>query len=585
MSEGQAEERARRFELLHRIGLALSTEKNRERLLETILVEAKELCHADGGTLYLRTDDDHLRFAIMRSDSLGIRLGGTTGKTIDLPSIPMMDEATGAANKSNVATFAAAVGRSVNVPDAYDTQSFDFSGPKRFDARHGYRSQSFLTIPMLNHEDRVIGVLQLINARDSKTGELAPFSEEDQKLVEALASQAGIALHNQMLLEEQRQLLESFIQVLAAAIDAKSRHTGGHCERVPVLAEMLVDAACDAKDGAVASFAMTDEERYEFRIAAWLHDCGKVTTPVHVMDKGTKLETIFDRIAIVRERFEVLRRDAELAYLRRSHSDGVDPTQTWTQYQSELRALDDDLAFLERVNVGGEFLAEADQERIRTLAQKTYLRGGQECPLLTAEEQQNLLVRRGTLTDDERLIINGHMVQTIRMLESLPFPRSLRRIPEYAGGHHETMDGRGYPRGVYAGDMSIPARIMAIADVFEALTAKDRPYKPGKKLSEAMRIMGEMKRYNNLDPDLFDLFVSSGVYRAYGNYYLPAEQIDDVDEAALLAIVPKPFSMPPEPERQARWRSFLPEYEDEEHHSVRPPDVSLRPEWLRREGR
>jgi HD-GYP domain-containing protein (c-di-GMP phosphodiesterase class II) len=438
---------------------------------------------------------------------------------------------------------------------------------------------------MLNHEDRVIGVLQLINARDAETGELMPFSEEDQKLVEALASQAGIALHNQMLLEEQRQLLESFIQVIAAAIDAKSRHTGGHCKRVPVLAEMLLDAACEAKDGAVASFEMTDEERYEFRIAAWLHDCGKVTTPVHVMDKSTKLETIFDRIAIVRERFEVLRRDAELAYIRRLHGGEGDPTQAWTLYQGELRALDDDMAFLERANVGGEFLAEADQERIRAIAGKTYRRGDQECPLLTADELQNLLVRRGTLTDEERVIINGHMVQTIRMLESLPFPRSLRRIPEYAGGHHETMDGRGYPKGVHAGELSIPARIMTIADVFEALTAKDRPYKPGKKLSEAMRIMGEMKRHNQLDPDIFDLFVTSGVYRAYGDYYLPPEQIDDVDEGALLAIVPKPFAVPPEAERRARWRAFLPEYEDQEHRSVRPPEVSLRPEWLRREGR
>lgn len=576
------EEKLRHLELLHRVGMALSTEKNRDRLLETILVEAKDICRADGGTLYLRTQDDHLRFAIMRSDSLGIRLGGTTGKPIELPSLPMFDPETGEPNHSNVATYAASLKRSVNVGDAYDTQSFDFTGTKRFDAHHQYRSQSFLTIPLLNHEDWVIGVLQLINARDPQTGEAVPFPPEDQQLVEALASQAGIALHNQMLLEEQRVLLESFIKVLAAAIDAKSPHTGGHCERVPVLAEMLVHVACEQREGAFGAFDMTDEERYEFRIAAWLHDCGKVITPPHVMDKATKLETIFDRMEMVRERFEILRRDAELEAWHAVRDGALHPDDAWSQCQEKCTELDAELAFLERVNVGSEFLADADIARLREIAGRRYRRNGRMVPLLSDEEVENLSVRRGTLTEKERLVINGHMVQTIRMLESLPFPRYLERIPEYAGGHHERMDGSGYPRGLYAGDMSLPARVMAIADVFEALTAKDRPYKPGKPLSEAMRIMGEMKRYNHLDPELFDLFVSSGVYREYAKRFVSPEQIDEVDEASLLAVEPIPFDLPPPEDRALRALGFLPEYEDQVHRSVHPPPVSMPPDWLPR---
>ncbi len=577
MTEISLEEKLRRLELLHRVGMSLSTEKNWDRLLETILIEAKGICHADGGTLYLRTSDDHLRFAIMRSDSLGIRLGGTTGRSIDLPALPMFDPETGEPNHANVATYAASLERSVNVGDAYDTQTFDFTGTKRFDNHHHYRSKSFLTIPMLNHEDRVLGVLQLINARDPKSGRVLPFAPEDQQLVEALASQAGIALHNQVLLDEQRALLESFIKVLAAAIDAKSPHTGGHCERVPVLAEMLVHAACEERNGPFGGFDMSEEERYEFRIAAWLHDCGKVVTPPHVMEKATKLETIFDRMNVIRERIEILKRDAELDTWRRIRDGAVHADEAFAQLEAELAALDDDLAFLEHVNVGGEFLDDQDIARIRAIGERRYRRGGAWVLLLTEDEITNLSVRRGTLTQQERLVINGHMVQTIRMLESLPFPGYLSRVPEYAGGHHERMDGKGYPRGLFAGDMSVPARIMAVADVFEALTAKDRPYKPGKRLSEAMGIMGEMKRANHLDPEIFDMFVRTGVYREYARRFVSPEQIDPVDEESLLAIEPRPFDLPAPEERALRGEGFLPEYEDQAHRSVHPPPVSTDP--------
>lgn len=551
------QEQTSTFELLHRIGIALSAERDKERLLEMILLEAKNLCHADGGTLYLRTDADELRFAIMRTDSLDIALGGTTGKPIQLPALPMYVD--GTPNERNVATCAALRKATFNIPDAYTAQGFDFSGTKAFDERNGFRSQSFLTIPLVNNEGEVIGVIQLLNAKDESTGKTIPFSPENQSVVEALASQAAIALDNQLLLEAQKDLLESFIKLIASAIDAKSPYTGGHCERVPLLTQMLAEAVCQEQEGRFASFSLTKEEWYELRIASWLHDCGKVVTPIHIMDKATKLEIIHDRMHDVRSRFEVLKRDAEIAYLK-GLAAGQDPESLAQTKEAAWKSLDDDLAFLESANRGSEFLAPDKQERIADIGRRSYTEAGQQRHLLSDDEIRNLQISRGTLNDEERLVINEHIVQTIEMLKALPFPRPLQRVPEYAGGHHEKMDGTGYPHGIFAGDMSVPARIMAIADVFEALTAQDRPYKSGKTLSEAVRIMGFMKKDNHLDPDLLDLFIRSGVYRAYGEKYLPAELIDEVDEDAFFAIQPKEYTLPSDETRKQRFESYLPEY-------------------------
>ncbi len=554
------EDKLRRLELLLRVGVALSAETDTGRLLELILLEAKELTRADGGTLYLRQDEEHLCFAIMRTDSLGIALGGTTGQPITLPSIPLRDPETGAPNHRHIASSAALRKQSINIPDAYDTTRFDFSGTKAFDAQSGYRSVSFLTIPMLDAEGRVVGVLQLINARHPETQEVIAFDDLDQQTVEVLASQAGVSLQNKLLRDAQRDLLESFIRMIASAIDAKSGYTGGHCERVPLIAEMLARAACAAKTGPFADFQLSELEWYELHIGAWLHDCGKVVTPVHVMDKSKKLETIFDRIETVKTRVEVLKRDAKLAAYERERA-GQAPESVAAELERELLALDDDLAFLTATNFGGELLPRAGQERVRKIAERTLELGGERVSLLDAEEVRNLSVSRGTLTDEERLVINAHMVHTVNILNALPFPPQLSRVPEYATGHHEKMDGTGYPRGIFAGDLSVPARIMAVADVFEALTAVDRPYKQPKKLSEVMSIMGRMKEQHHLDPEVFDLFVSSGTYRTYAEQYLPPELVDAVDEQKLLAIIPPPLALPPEHERKLRWQRVLPEYQ------------------------
>lgn len=560
-------QRREHLERVLQVGLALGQERNRERLLERIVVAAQDLCRADGGTLYLRDDDDTLRFAIMRTTSLGIALGGTTGHPIDLPPVPMY-KAGGAPNHHHVASHCALSNTAVNIPDAYDAEGFDFSGTRRFDALNGYRSLSFLALPMTNQKGRVIGVLQLINAQYQ--GQTVPFARDRQDLVEALSAQAAVALENAQLLTQQRDLMEAFIKVIAAAIDEKSPYTGGHCRRVPLLTEMFARVVCEQRTGPFADFNLSEEEWYALHIAGWLHDCGKVTTPVHVMDKATKLETIFDRIDLVRSRFAVLRREAEIRCLYAAQEAPEHVAKHHQTLHQEVDSLERDLQFLERINIGSEHMEDKDRNRVHDIAKREYFDArGQRQPVLTVEEVESLCVRRGTLTDDERRVINGHMVQTCRMLEALPFPPSLRNVPEYACGHHERMDGSGYPRGLYAGDMSVPARIMAIADVFEALTAQDRPYKKGKPLSETMAIIGAMKRNNHLDPDLVDVFVSSGVYRMYARRMLPPELVDTVDEASILAIKARPVVLPPVSERAARRQGFRPEYAA----LVRPGDV------------
>ncbi|NJD35809.1 MAG: GAF domain-containing protein [Betaproteobacteria bacterium] len=530
----------RRLEQLNAIGAALSKERDINRLLESILIAAKTITHADGGTLYRMTEDGHaLRFEILRTDSLHIAMGGTTGKAINFPNLPLTNEK-GESNDSMVAAYAAIHDKTVNIADAYTEAGFDFSGTRSFDERTGYRSQSFLTVPMKNHEGEIIGVLQLINAQDPQTHQVTPFSSADQSLAESLSSQAAIALTNRLLITQLEELFEAFINLINLAIDEKSPYTGGHCQRVPTLTMMLAEATDAIQEGPLASFHMDERDRYELKIAGLLHDCGKVTTPVHVVDKATKLETLFDRIHLIDTRFEVLKRDAEIHALRkqlalRDSVDAAAEARVWQEFQDDVQALDADRDFLRKTNVGGEAMKEADQQRVRDIGSRRTWRNvdGVDTEFLTADEIENLTIRAGTLTMKERDIINHHIVATIKMLEQLPWPRHLVKVPEYAGGHHERMDGKGYPKGLTREQMSVQARMMGIADIFEALTARDRPYKPGMKLSQAMGIMAKFKKGGHIDPDLFDVFVKQGVYRRYAEQFLDAGQIDEVDEAAL----------------------------------------------------
>lgn len=587
-----AENRELGYGRLIELGIALSVERNRNRLLEKILLGAKELSNADGGTLYLVSEDGReLRFVIMLNDTLEIALGGTTGAPIPFAPIEMR-EPDGSPNRSNVVAAAAITGNTINIADAYHVPGFDFSGPRAFDRRTGYRSRSFLTVPLKNHDSEVVGVLQLINARTAR-GNTTAFPQRILPLIEALASQAAVALDNQMLIDAQRNLFRAVLKVFAGAIDAKSPYTGGHCHRVPTATNMLAKAADAAIEGPLANFRLSEDEWYQLEVAGGLHDCGKVTTREFVVDKATKLETIYNRIHEIRTRFEVVKRDAEIDYLRAVMAGG-DEAALRAARDARLAELDDDFAFVAECNIGGEFMAPDKIARLERIAAITWQRTLDDRLGLSWEESArqpqtraklpatehlladkpshimqhdaeplgpdnpwgfiikpppykanlgevyNLSIRRGTLTEEERYHINDHIVQTIIMLEALPYPKQLRRVPEWAGGHHEKMDGTGYPRGLKREEMSIPARIMMIADIFEALTARDRPYKARKKLSECIDIMAHMSRERHVDPDLFELFLTSGVYRAYAEIFLLPEQIDEVDVGQYIGTLHPP---------------------------------------------
>ena len=522
-----ADDLVQRLEQLNAIGASLSAERDINRLLETILTAAKSITRADGGTLYRLSEDRTLRFEILRTTSLKYYLGGTTGNPVPFYPIHLIGK-DGKPNHSMVAAYAALTGKTVNIADAYTADGFDFTGTRNFDKKTGYRSKSFLTVPMANHENEIIGVLQLINALDPKTGEIVPFSPSDQRLAESLASQAAIALTNRMLINQLENLFESFINLINSAIDEKSPYTGGHCQRVPALTMMLAEAVNETSSGPLSDFQMSDKDRYELKIAGLLHDCGKVTTPVHVVDKATKLETIFDRIHLIDTRFEILKRDAEIAMLK----DGSPAARA--AYRERLRQIEEDRMFLRAANIGGERMHDDDIARVKRIAEYRWTDiSGHEAKFLSEDELKNLTIRAGTLTAEERQVINHHIVATIKMLEALPWPRHLKNVPEYAGGHHERMDGKGYPRGLKREQMSVQARVMGIADIFEALTAKDRPYKKGKTLSESLEILGKFSLNGHIDPDLFDVFVRKQVYRRYAEMFLDQEQVDEVDESRI----------------------------------------------------
>jgi HD-GYP domain-containing protein (c-di-GMP phosphodiesterase class II) len=554
------------------IGISLSREQNRQKLLSTILFGARDISYCAAATLFLKTEQNTLVFAQRTSDD-------------PLPSfeIPLFD-ANGVGNNKFVVVNATNTNRTIIIDDVYAEKRFDMSGTKKFSEESGIKTISMLTVPLSPREGEVIGVIQLLNALDPETKQVVPFSPELIGFVEALAAQAAVAIENQNLIEAQKQLMDALIKLIAGAIDAKSPYTGGHCERVPELGIMLAEAATAQTDGPLASFKFeTEDEWREFRVGAWLHDCGKVTTPEYVVDKAVKLETIYNRIHEVRMRFEVLLRDAQIAALE-SVASGADAIAAQTAFEARKAQLADDFAFVAECNVGGEFMAPDKIERLKKIAEETWMRNyddrlglayeeikryvGDPEPLPVKEklladkahhviprvkggvvdpkwdfkvnvpkdlynygEVYNLSVARGTLTEEERFKINEHVMQSLMMLEQLPLPKNLRRVPEYAGTHHETLVGTGYPRKLTENDLSVPMRIMAIADIFEALTASDRPYKKAKTLSESIKILSFFKKDKHIDPALFDLFLTSGVYKRYAEKYLLPEQIDEVDVA------------------------------------------------------
>jgi HD-GYP domain-containing protein (c-di-GMP phosphodiesterase class II) len=550
------------------ISSALSAERNFDKLLDRILVETISVTQASGGSLHLLSSDGQWL------EPVGARMLGEPIDNAALHRWPV-DEPDSPAAAVQAMRQSRTVEMDLRREDPVHLAAYAriFGDPKVTRVR-------MLALPLKNRQDQLIGTLSLGFAGQGGEAVLSPSLVA---FIEALSGTAAVAIDNQMLLRAQKDLLESLIQLVAGAIDAKSHYTGGHCQRVPELTKMLARAACEATSGPFAGFSLNEEQWEALHIGGWLHDCGKVTTPEFVVDKATKLETIYDRIHEVRMRFEVLKRDAHIQLLER----GCSPAEI-AQIQAELAPLwaelDEEFAFIAACNEGGEFMAPDKIERLKKIATRSWQRTLDDNLGLSIDEKKrraglpllalpvteqlladkpehvvpraehdrlptenpwgfklkepehlynrgelyNLTIARGTLTEEERYKINDHIVQTIKMLEALPFPRHLRRVPEIAGGHHEKMDGTGYPRRLTREQMSPEARMMAIADVFEALTADDRPYKKGKTLSEAMKIMGFMRRDKHIDPDLFELFLRSGVYLEYARRFMRPEQLDAI---------------------------------------------------------
>jgi HD-GYP domain-containing protein (c-di-GMP phosphodiesterase class II) len=507
--------------LLH-VGNLLSNEKKTAKLLEIILKFASELSYADGGSIYTIEDQQVLHFEIMQNNTLQVHAGGNSGKKVPIDDIPLFNP-DGTPILNRVVNACYHNNQTYNIENAYEQTLFDLSGMKDTDKKLGYKSISFLTVPMRNHESEIIGVLQLINARSPDLQEIIPFSEKVQYIVESLAAQAAIALTNRLLIDRRDHLFESFVTLINQAIDNKSAYTGAHYNRIPDLTTMLADAVCNSNIAQFKEFSMSDKDRYELKIASLLHVFGKVTTPVHAVHKVTKLHTIFDRIDLIDTRFEVVKRDLEIQCLQSLLSAD--------DYQVALKQIDQDYQFIQKINSGEEMMSEDDLLRLHKIDKLYAWRNsvGEQDHFFTVDEIYNLRVRSGKINHEESQVINRHSEAFIDMLSAINWPSHLKNVPSYAVGHYEETDGTGYPLPSKRNEMTIQARCMVIADIFEALTAKDRPYKKGKKLSESLHILGKMKLNNHIDPDLFNLFIWDKVYEKYAFMYLNPAQMDDFD--------------------------------------------------------
>ncbi|TAN44499.1 MAG: GAF domain-containing protein [Nitrospirae bacterium] len=514
---------------LNEIGIALSAEQNLQRLLERIVDEARAFSTADAGTLYILNEERQcLEFAIVQNDTMKTRMGGTAGP-ITWPPVPLTKD--GQPNCSNVSSYTAVTGEIVNIPDVYEAEGFDFTGTKKFDAGTGYRSKSMLVVPMRNKENEIIGVLQLINAIDAQTKESVAFLRENVALIASLASQAAVAITNVRLYRELEHLLDSFIRAIAMAIDEKSPYTAGHIRRVQELTMIIAKKMTDQAEGVFKDFKLNEDELKELSTAAWLHDIGKVTTPEHVVDKATKLEKISDRAELVSMRYEAMKRDTLIEYYKKLVSEECElnedkAAEIKKQFDERYNELEAERKFVLACNQPAEFMDDAKVAKLKSISEKNWNDGVGSRPFLSEDELYNLSIRKGTLTKEERTIIENHALVTSKILKSLPFPKKLMRVPEYAAQHHEKLDGTGYPFGKKAEELAYQSRIIAIADIFEALTASDRPYKKPMPISQALKILGFMKKDGHIDPDILDFFINEKIYREYADKEIKPSQID-----------------------------------------------------------
>ena len=495
------------------IGRALSGVQDLNTLLEMIVDQARNFTNADAGTLYI-VENNTLRFQIVQNDSLKIRMGGKSGGTIPFPPVELKE--------TNVSAFVALKGISVNIPDVYDTDLFDFTGPKKFDQSTGYRSKSMLVVPLRNHENDVIGVLQLLNATNPISNEVIAFSQDYENLSESLASQAAVSITNAKLIANMTELFEAFVKVMATAIDEKSPVTGGHIRRVAELTLTMAEVIHDLDEGHFKDKTFSPDQMYELRIAAYMHDIGKVTSPVEIVEKAKKLQTIFDRIQYVRlrmayisQKIELEGQEAKIKILQNGSSpEKLNSIEKETL--EKLMEIEEIQRFINKCNEPGEFLDDEILVRLKEVSEKTYIDdAGEQQPFLTADELVNLSIRRGSITEKERQKMQGHAAVTLKMLKQIPFTKKLKNIPDFAGAHHEFLNGKGYPLGLKGDEISFEGRLMAVTDIAEALTASDRPYKKAMPLETVYRILRSMVEGGELDPNLVELFIEKEVYKTY----------------------------------------------------------------------
>lgn len=512
------------------IGTALTAENHPARLMEMIVYGARMLTSAEGGSLYTKSEDcKHLKFEIVQNSFLDQKVKGLYGKTI-WPEIKLINEDC-TENHSNVSAYVALTGEIVNIDDVYKAKGFDFSGTKTFDKETDYRCKSMLVVPLKDHENEIIGVLQLINALNSDNNSIIPFSSESQNVALSLASQAAVVMTKNKLINELEELFNAFILTIAKTIDEKSPYTGGHIKRVANLTMIVAERISKIKDGPFSGVLFTKEELNEVRVAAWMHDIGKITIPEYVADKATKLETIYDRVNEIKTRFEVFKRDAEIKFLKKK----IELMETGQlhrvkefnkEYIQQIERIEDDLEVITHANIGSELMDSDKIQRINDIAKKTWRKCGKVVPRLTEDEVYNLTIKKGTLTDLEKMRIREHVRLTEVMLNELPFPKKLKNVPKYASAHHEKLNGKGYHHGLTANEISLQARIIAFADIFEALSASDRPYKKGKKASEIKKIMDKMAKDNSIDKDLVEFFFKSDIFHKYIKENYKPYQID-----------------------------------------------------------
>ena len=460
--------------------LALTSERDREALLSSILDTAMDVSNCDAGTLYL-LEDDGLHFCRMVTRSQGVRQGGHDGP-ITLPPVPLEEK--------YVCSWAALHDQNINVADVRTDTHFDFTGSMRYDEMTGYRTKSMLVVPMRSDRGELIGVTQLINALD-ENGETIPFDPEIEMLVRAIASQAAISITNMQYAEQITVLLDSLVGALSKAIDERSHYNANHTKNMVAFGENFLNWLEETGN----SWKFDKDKRRTFLMSVSLHDVGKLVVPLEVMDKESRLGP---GIKVVRERLRVIGLLDRMAALEGRIDEA--------ELEKRNAEREDTLAFIERINRAG-FLPDPDLERVKALAGRVYTdEDGHIQPLLTDEEADCLCIRKGTLTAEEREIMQSHVVVTGRILQEVTFPKMYAQVPKWAASHHELLNGKGYPDHITAEKIPPEVRLLTILDVFDALTARDRPYKPAMPLSKALSILHSMVEEGSVDGDILALF-------------------------------------------------------------------------------